>query len=256
MDESSYLPISIVVPVKNEEDNIVRFLNQIHKDVAQPFEIIIVYDELHDQTPDLVLNYFDLDRQLIKLVRNESRPGFYGAIRKGVQTAFYNHIVVTMADGSDRASDINRLRIKLKKDAADIVCASRFSSFQSQHFDFPPKQKLARKASRMLQNLTGIPTLDVTNNFKIYRKALFAEIPLSINGSFEWSMELTIKAYLKNFRISEIETDWSDRTHGKSNFNLPKLLPKYGYWFVYLIVRKRASDLYGFCKEALTRYFR
>lgn len=256
MEGSSYLPVSIVVPVKNEEENIVTFLNQIHKEVAQPFEIIVVYDELHDQTPDLILNYFDLDKQLIKLIRNDSRPGFYGAIRKGVEKAFYHHVVVTMADGSDRAADINRMRQKQKKDAADIVCASRFSSFHGRQFVFPLKQNLAKKASRLLQNLTGIPTLDVTNNFKLYRKSLFAEIPLSKNGSFEWSMEFTAKAFLRNYRISEIETEWSDRQHGKSNFNLVKLLPKYAYWFIYLVIRKRASDLYGSCKEALMSYFR
>ena len=256
MEESSYLPITIVVPVKNEQENIVTFLNQLQKEVAHPFEIIIVYDELHDQTPDLVLNWFDLDKQHMKLVRNESRPGFYGAIRKGIDIAVYNHVVVTMADGSDLAADINRLRIKAKRDSADIVCASRFTSFQSRQFEFPLKQNISKKASRTLQNLTGIPTLDITNNFKLYRKSLFAEIPISKNGSFEWSMEFTVKAFLKNYRISEIETVWSDRKLGKSNFNLLMLLPKYFYWFVFLIIRKRASDLYGFFKEALTRYFR
>lgn len=256
MEESNYLPITIVVPVKNEEANIVTFLNQLLKEVADPFEVLIIYDERHDQTPDLVLNYFDLDKQHIKLIRNESHPGFYGAIKKGVEIAVYNHVVVTMADGSDLAGDINRLRIKAKKESADIVCASRFSSFKSRQFKFPLKQNLSKSASRKLQNLTGIPTLDITNNFKLYRKALFAEIPISKNASFEWSMEFTAKAFVKNCRISEIETVWSDRKYGKSNFSLLRLLPKYFYWFVFLIIRKRASDAYDFFKEALSRYFR
>lgn len=249
MEEFKGLPVSIVVPVKNEELNIIVFLNRLLVEVSPPFEIIIVFDEAEDKTPEHVRNFFNLDLQNIKLIRNDSKPGFFGAIKKGIEASAFEHVVVTMADGSDRAADIDQLRRSSMQNTSDIVCASRFSGPQNRTLRFPLKQQLSKTASRILGSLTAIPTRDITNNFKLYRKALFAKIDLAPESSFEWSMEFTVKAYLDNCRISEIETVWSDRQHGKSNFNLLKLLPKYTYWFGFLIFRKWTSAIIGFFQK-------
>jgi hypothetical protein len=44
-------------------------------------------------------------------------------------------------------------------------------------------------------------------------------------------MEITVKAFIAGYKISEVPTEWRDREEGKSNFKLWKWLPNYLHWY-------------------------
>jgi dolichol-phosphate mannosyltransferase len=48
-------------------------------------------------------------------------------------------------------------------------------------------------------------------------------------------MEITIKAFLKGYKIAEIPSVWRDRATGKSRFKFGKWLPRYIWWYLYAI---------------------
>jgi hypothetical protein len=93
-----------------------------------------------------------------------------------------------------------------------------------------------------LHYLTGIPTHDVTNNFKLYDKSLLDEIPIQSTGGFEIAMEVTVKAFKKGCPICEIPTIWRDRTAGASRFKVWKWAPHYLRWYLYAVMPSRFSS--------------
>jgi hypothetical protein len=76
-----------------------------------------------------------------------------------------------------------------------------------------------------------MPTHDATNAFKIYDRAMLDDIHIESRGGFELSLEITVKAFLAGFSISETPATWRDRTAGTSRFRLLKWLPHYLKWF-------------------------
>ncbi len=49
----------------------------------------------------------------------------------------------------------------------------------------------------------GLPTHDATNAFKTYDRAMLDAIPIESTGGFELSLEITVKAFLAGYTISE-----------------------------------------------------
>ena len=85
--------------------------------------------------------------------------------------------------------------------------------------------------------LIKIPTCDIANAFKMYRKKVIDSIDIESKG-FEISMELPLKAYYLGFKITEVPTVWREREKGRSNFNMVNLAPNYWRWYLWAIKRK------------------
>jgi hypothetical protein len=56
-------------------------------------------------------------------------------------------------------------------------------------------------------------------------------IEIESKGGFEIGMEITVKAYIAGYKITEVPTTWNDRTDGESNFKLWAWLPHYLHWY-------------------------
>ena len=85
--------------------------------------------------------------------------------------------------------------------------------------------------------MTRIPTTDVANAFKLYRKSVLQKIKIEDSG-FAISMEITLKIYFQGYRISEIPTCWKGRKEGKSKFQILKITPLYLKWYLWAILMR------------------
>jgi hypothetical protein len=65
----------------------------------------------------------------------------------------------------------------------------------------------------------------------MYRMNVLREIPIESKGGFELSLEITVKAWMRGFRVTEIPSIWRDRTAGESRFKLVEWLPSYLKWY-------------------------
>jgi len=95
------------------------------------------------------------------------------------------------------------------------------------------KNFLSRTAGKSLHLLTGLPTHDVTNSFKMYRTSFLRSLSLESSGGFEIGMEIVVKAFVGGARIAEVPSTWTDRVAGKSRFRLWRWLPSYLRWYLY-----------------------
>ena len=220
--------LSVVIPVYNEADVITATLEGVEKALRMPHEVLVVYD-FDDESTVPIVRQLMTTNQCLRLVKNNRGPGVANALRAGFDAAGGEAVVVMMGDSCDDCKSLNPMYAQLQG-GADLVCASRYIRGGNQFGGPLVKSFLSGMAGRSLHLFTGIHTSDVTNSFKMYRKTLLRAIT-TVSEGFEISMEITVKAFLRGYRISEIPTTWRDRKEGNSKFRLWISLPKYLYWY-------------------------
>ena len=225
------------MPVYNEGANIGRALAEIYEHVAIPKRVLVVYDFEGDDTVPVV-------RELatrypgVELVRNTIGRGVLNAIRAGIASTTAEVVVITMADLSDDVSIVPRMVELIGRDGYDIVCASRYMR-GGRHIGGPwLKGLMSRAAGLSLRWLASLPTHDATNAFRAYRRRILLETSIESVGGFEYSLEITAKAFAAGRRITEVPSTWRDRSAGQSRFKLRQWLPHYLKWYGYALTHR------------------
>jgi dolichol-phosphate mannosyltransferase len=225
--------LSIIIPVYNEAEAIEATLTEIETKIKTPHEILIIYDFEEDSTLPVIRRYIESNSK-VRLVKNKYGKGVLTAIKSGFQEAARSVVLVVMADLSDDLGKADEMFQKINE-GCDIVCGSRYMQGGKQIGGPWLKKVLSRTAGVSLHHLTRIPTHDVTNSFKMYTKRALKAVNIESTGGFELGMEITIKAYLKSMKITELPTGWRDRSTGKSNFKLWNWLPRYLHWYFFAL---------------------
>jgi glycosyltransferase involved in cell wall biosynthesis len=238
--------LTIIIPVYEEGANFPALWRELTHDVQSPFTAIVIYDFDEDNTVPVVQRIIAQGEPRLRLKRNLFGRGVVPAIRTGFQTAPDGPVLVLMADLSDDLTKVDTM-LQLYEQGYDIVVASRY--MKGGRLIGGPwfKQGLSRLAGVSLYYLRRIPTHDATNAFKIYDRAMVDSFTIESHGGFELNLELTVKAFLGGYRITEVPSTWRDRTAGQSRFQLWKWLPRYLYWYFYAFRRKsRNTTAQGF----------
>jgi glycosyltransferase involved in cell wall biosynthesis len=109
--------ISIVIPAKNEQDDIAETLERFLALDYEPKEIIVV-DDSTDRTPAIVASFAQRGVWLIHRERNDN--GCCGARSLGMKVARGEIVVLANADARPRADFLNRIA-KHYRDGADYL---------------------------------------------------------------------------------------------------------------------------------------
>ena len=224
--------IGVVVPVYNEGAVIERTLTEIQKKIHPEYTVYIVYDFAEDNTLPVVRRWVKQNPCDVRLIQNHYGHGALNAIKTGFRVAEADAVLVVMAELSDDLSGVD-LMYELMEKGYDLVCGSRYCSGGKQIGGPLLKRTMSRLAGLSLNWLIRIPTHDVTNSFKLYKKDLLDSIQIESRGGFELGMEIAIKAYLQGKKVGEVPATWTDRTEGESRFRLWAWLPRYISWYLY-----------------------
>lgn len=222
--------LSIILPVFNEGKNIKNQIDAIEKSIDFAHEVLIVYDFDKDDTVPPVLK-LQQKYPNVKLVKNIFERGIINAVKTGFAKSHGEFLVVMPADLADNPDTINKMYKKINQ-GYDIVCATRYGRGGAKIGGSFIKTILSRLAGLTTPVLLGIPTTDIANGFKMYRRKVIDKINIESDGGWEFAMEMIIKANKLGFKISDVPTVWRDRTQGKSKFKLLKWLPKYIRWYL------------------------
>jgi len=229
--------IDIIVPAYKEGNNILRLFSEIEEEIKSPHRVTVVCDMTDDPTVDAVEKVKNDYNFPLNVVINTYGRGVINAIKFGIDYASAEYILIMMADCSDKLNVVDEMFQKMEK-GFDLVCGSRYMSGGKQINSPFLKGFLSRMAGLSLHWLSRIPTHDVTNSFKMYRKDMLRNIKIESNGGFEIGMEITVKAYVAGYKITEIPSVWIERDVGKSNFKLWSWLPRYLYWYFWCCYKK------------------
>ncbi len=236
-------PLTIVIPVYNEGSNFPALWAEMMQHLDFPFSVLVAYDFDGDDTLPVVHQIIDQGETRLKLIKNTYGRGVVGAIRTGFDAAPPGPVLVVMADLSDDLGQVRRM-LELYCAGSHIVVGSRY--MRGGRLIGGPwfKQLLSRLSGLTLCWFRGIPTHDATNAFKIYDRAMLSSIRIESKGGFELSLEITVKAFLAGYAITETPATWRDRTAGTSRFKLWKWLPHYLKWY-FMAFQPKSRSLGG-----------
>ncbi len=196
--------LSVVIPLFNEEDNVVPLCEEIAQAlVGFPHEIVLVDDKSTDQT----LARIPL-KEGIRVIKFAKNTGQSGAMYAGIRAAKGDVLILMDGDRQNDPADIPRLLQELEK-GFDLVCGYRAS-----RKDTFSKRLTSRFANSIRSRFTKDGVRDTGCTLKVMRRAC-SEALLPFNG-----MHRFIPALIKGmgYRITELPVNHRPRVAGVSKY--------------------------------------
>ena len=108
------MDLTILIPVKNEEDNISNIIDNIEKKLFNlNYEVLFVNDFSTDKTVEIINNYKNLKKN-IEIFHNKKK-GLGETIKNGIKFSKGEYLSIIMCDGSDDIDDLKNISKLLKK---------------------------------------------------------------------------------------------------------------------------------------------
>jgi len=231
----------IITPTYNERKNITELLNTIFS-IDSNYHVLVVDDNSPDNTGSIVkkLQSNNSNLHLLSRVKKEGLGSAYVAGFKYALKGNYDKIVQMDADMSHDPKDIVSLISALDK--SDVVIGSRYISGINV-VNWPIRRLIISYGANIYTRLvTGLPVKDATGGFKSWKREVLESIDLDKVRSqgYSFQIEMTYRAWLKNFKIKEIPIIFVDRTIGESKMDHSVMLEA-----AIMIPRLRLWRLFG-----------
>tara|TARA_A100001234_G_C12599314_1_gene374245 strand:+ start:419 stop:1141 length:723 start_codon:yes stop_codon:yes gene_type:complete len=224
--------ISIILPIHNEKDSLPIMVRLLESSIKFDKEIIIVHDTMDDNAIE-VANELSKEFENVHVVYNNVAKGVKYAVKAGVSKAKFDTIIIFAVDEIFPIIAIDKMLELLISKNLDFVSGTRYSkggmrlggSFIGSIFSIT--------ANRIFKLITKIPFSDCTTGIKMMRKNVWNSIDLQAKPiGWAYSFELSIKVYLKNYKIGEYPIKSVDRLFGgSSTFKFGPWLKEYLKWF-------------------------
>jgi len=228
-----YSKISIIIPVYNEADTIEKLLDTVIE-VPMPLkkEIIVVDDGSSDHTPDL-LKILAEKYSNLHVFQNRQNRGKGYTLRKGIQFATGDIIVIQDADLEYDPHELPQLIQPIIAGRADVVFGSRFISSS-------PKRVLlfwhylGNKFLTTLSNIfSNLNLSDMETCYKVFRADCLKKIRLAENR-FGFEPEVTYKiSRIREIRIYEMGISYYGRSYAEGK----KIGWKDGFRALYVVLK-------------------
>lgn len=210
------MTVSIVVPVYNEEDNVLPLAEELHRltGAIPGLEILIVDDGSKDRTWERI-GEAQTKYPGVRGLHYDQNRGQSHAMLVGLRLATGDVLVTIDGDLQNNPADIPRMLGELGD--FDAVCG-----FRAKRKDTWARRAGSRLANRVRNWATHDGIRDTGCSLKVFRKACVADLP-SVEGVHRF-----MPAYFKlNGRtIKEVAVDHRARTMGTSKYTNLKRLPR------------------------------
>ena len=202
----------VIIPAYNEEENIVRVVENLKNNYPM-YDYVVINDGSSDDTARLCR------RKGYELVDLPVNLGLAGAFQTGLKYAWrkgYDYAIQFDADGQHMAEYIAPMLEKIQE-GYDIVIGSRFVTEKKPHSLRMIGSRLIAVATRLT---TGKKVKDPTSGMRMFNKKMIAEFALNLNYGPEPD---TISYLLKQgATIAEVQVEMDERIAGESYLNITK----------------------------------
>lgn len=210
------MDISIVIPVFNEEENVLRLhdkLTSVLKKITSSYEIIFVDDGSTDTTLEKLLKLKKKDAH-VKVVPFQRNFGKALALMAGFKES-KGEIVFTMdGDLQDDPEEIPKFIAKLNE-GYDLV-----SGWKYKRYDPITKTIPSKFFNWLTAKVTGVKIHDSNCGFKAYKKRVLEHI--RIYG--ELHRYIPALVHWKGFKVGEVKVRHHPRKFGKSKYGIERLV--------------------------------
>lgn len=202
--------LSVVVPVRNEEDNISPLIAEIRAalDGVVDYEIIYVNDGSTDATPQRLAEIKQTCPQL-RVIRHEKSCGQSTAVRSGVKAAKGDWIATLDGDGQNDPADIPKLIAALEP-GVEIVGGNRRHARRDTWIKRISSVIANGVRSRMLRDSTP----DTGCGLKLFSREVFLDLPY-FDHMHRFLPALVIR---RGGRVVSVPANHRPRERGVSNY--------------------------------------
>ncbi len=224
--------VSIIIPTRNEVENIAPLVSQITASAVAFREILFVDDDSSDGSRELIRSL--AAGQPIRLIEQDrAELGLAAAIMTGARAAEGDLLVVMDADLSHPPDRINDLLAPLVGNAADLVIGSRYVANGSTPGWPLWRRILSRAGAALAYSLTGVHD-SMGGFFAVARSRLLEISPPTIG--FKIVFETIVRAG-PSLRVVEIPIAFRDRIRGQSKMSFGIALRFFYRWLIALCRR-------------------
>jgi glycosyltransferase involved in cell wall biosynthesis len=235
--------VSILVPAKDEAENLVPFMEQAATVFAQDpgmYEVVVVDDGSVDNTW-AVLGSLQRQYPFLTAARHRYRRGIAEALRTGYLHSRGSVLVFYPADLQYKPEDIPRLVAPVLDGTSDMVTGYKEGEYE--------KAFVSGVYNRLSQRLFHVPVRDL-NSVKAYRREVMESLP----ARPDWHRYMVVMAVSQGFTVSEVPVPLYPRHAGKSKFGIGRIpigvLDMLAVWFE-LRFAKKPLLLFGMLGAAL-----
>ena len=204
------IKLSIVVPCFNEEKTIEKIIDKIIKYSPYDNEIIVIDDCSNDKSKQILES--EIKDKISKLIVNEKNYGKGYSVRKGIEAANGDIILIQDADLEYDPSDYFKLVEPIIAGYADVVYGSRFIGSEEKrilYYWHSLGNKVLTTFSNMFSNLN---LTDMEVCYKVFRSNIIKKIKLKENR-FGFEPEITAKIAKQKLRIYEVGVKYYGRKY-------------------------------------------
>src|SRR6266480_7732122 len=205
--------ISIVVPVRDEEQNVRPLYEKLSAQLnalGQSYEVIFVDDGSTDKTFMELKALHNEHPAIVRVIRFRRNFGKTPALVAGFSRCRGETIFTMDGDLQDDPEEIPRFLEKLDE-GYDLV-----SGWKHPRLDPLAKTFPSRVFNSLVSTMTGVHLHDINNGFKAYRREVIEDSHLKLYGEFH--RFVPVMAYWRGFRVTEIKVRHHPRRFGASKF--------------------------------------
>lgn len=209
------MDLSLVIPVRNEADNIEPLLMEIRAtlDGRCDYEVIYVDDGSTDSTAQC-LSTIRRDFPRLRVLRHRDSRGQSAALLTGIRAAHGTWIATLDGDGQNDPADIPKLLTA--RDAAGKDPLLLLAGYRRTRRDSWLKRLSSRVANAVRARLLHDNTPDTGCGLKLFARATYLALP-HFDHMHRFLPALVLRA---GGRVQSVEVNHRQRERGRSNYGV------------------------------------
>ena len=217
------MKIVVITPTYNEAGNIETLVRLIHGLRVDGLKHIIIDDNSPDGTGTIAERL--KSKYGLTVIHRDGKQGLGTAYVEAFKYVLNlperpRYVIQMDADLSHNPSNIPNLLEAIK--GSDVALGSRYvKGGNIENWDFF-RRMISFWSNAMVRTILAVPIKDLTGGFKCWKIEVLEKIDLDSLSSthYNFQIETTYKALKQGFKVAEIPISFTERTVGKSKFNI------------------------------------
>jgi len=208
------LQLSIIIPVLDEEENLVPLVEEIKSILEETaYEIIFIDDGSTDNSLEIMMGLKESEGN-VRVIKHRRNFGKAVALKTGFAAAAGEVSITMDGDLQDDPAEIPRFLEEIEN-GNDIVCGWRAKRQDNIFKRWPSKIY-----NRLVRLMCGIKIHDMNCGFKAYD----TDLAKSLNLYGDMHRYTPVLGKMNGAKITEIAINHRPRLHGKSKYGTKRLM--------------------------------